>query len=69
MAGLKVVLVKVQDDGNLDIQDLRSKAEKHKDKLAAFMVRDLGRILSLLLIPFRSRIPPLSAFSKTAYKK
>lgn len=39
MAGLKVVSVKVQDDGNLDIEDLRSKAEKHKDKLAAFMVR------------------------------
>ncbi|KAJ3880841.1 glycine cleavage system P-protein-domain-containing protein [Lentinula edodes] len=38
MAGLKVVSVKVQDDGNLDIEDLRSKAEKHKDKLAAFMI-------------------------------
>ncbi|KAJ3823280.1 glycine cleavage system P-protein-domain-containing protein [Lentinula raphanica] len=38
MAGLKVVSVKVQDDGNLDLEDLRSKAEKHKDKLAAFMI-------------------------------
>ncbi|KAF9074811.1 glycine cleavage system P-protein-domain-containing protein [Rhodocollybia butyracea] len=38
MAGLKVVSVKVHEDGNLDLQDLKSKAEKHKDKLAAFMI-------------------------------
>jgi glycine dehydrogenase len=39
MAGLKVVSVKVHADGNLDLEDLQAKAEKHKDKLAAFMVR------------------------------
>ncbi|KJA25898.1 hypothetical protein HYPSUDRAFT_37384 [Hypholoma sublateritium FD-334 SS-4] len=38
MAGLKVVAVKVHNDGNLDLEDLRSKAEKHKDNLAAFMI-------------------------------
>ncbi len=38
MAGLKVVPVKTHADGNLDLEDLRSKAEKHKDNLAAFMV-------------------------------
>ena len=38
MAGLKVVAVKVHPDGNLDLDDLRAKAEKHKDNLAAFMV-------------------------------
>jgi glycine dehydrogenase len=38
MAGLKVVSVKVLNDGSLDLDDLRTKAEKHKDKLAAFMV-------------------------------
>ena len=38
MAGLKVVAVKVHPDGNLDLDDLRAKAEKHKDDLAAFMV-------------------------------
>ncbi|KAJ3750736.1 glycine cleavage system P-protein-domain-containing protein [Lentinula detonsa] len=38
MAGLKVVSVKVQDDGNLDLEDLKLKAEKYKDKLAAFMI-------------------------------
>ncbi|KAF8973526.1 glycine dehydrogenase [Flammula alnicola] len=37
MAGLKVVPVKVHSDGNLDLEDLRAKAEKHKDNLAAFM--------------------------------
>jgi len=41
MAGLKVVAVKVHPDGNLDLEDLRTKAEKHKDNLAAFMVCQL----------------------------
>lgn len=39
MAGLKVVPVKTHPDGNLNLEDLKVKAEKHKDKLAAFMVR------------------------------
>jgi glycine dehydrogenase len=39
MAGFKVVAVKVHNDGTLDLNDLRAKAEKHKDNLAAFMVR------------------------------
>ncbi|EAU92798.1 glycine dehydrogenase [Coprinopsis cinerea okayama7 len=38
LAGLKVVSVKVHNDGNLDLEDLRAKAEKHKDNLAAFMI-------------------------------
>jgi glycine dehydrogenase len=38
MAGLRVVSVQVHPDGNLDLADLQAKAEKHKDKLAAFMV-------------------------------
>lgn len=38
MAGMKVVAVKVQNDGTLDLADLREKAEKHADNLAAFMV-------------------------------
>jgi glycine dehydrogenase len=39
MAGLKVVAVKTHDDGNLDLEDLKAKAEEYKDNLAAFMVR------------------------------
>ncbi|KAH9932411.1 glycine dehydrogenase [Amylocystis lapponica] len=38
MAGLKVVPVKTHADGNLDLADLKDKAEKHKDQLAAFMI-------------------------------
>ncbi|BFZ61367.1 glycine decarboxylase subunit P [Saitoella coloradoensis] len=38
MCGLRVVPVKCDKDGNLDMSDLASKAEKHKDSLAAFMV-------------------------------
>ncbi|KAG2737664.1 PLP-dependent transferase [Suillus brevipes Sb2] len=38
MAGLKVVPVKTHSDGNLDVGDLKAKAEKHKDNLAVFMI-------------------------------
>ncbi|KAG5220685.1 glycine decarboxylase [Salix suchowensis] len=38
MAGLKVVPVKALANGNLDLEDLKAKAEKHKDDLAAFMI-------------------------------
>ncbi|MCH2233418.1 MAG: aminomethyl-transferring glycine dehydrogenase [Crocinitomicaceae bacterium] len=38
MAGMKVVVTKCDDQGNIDIEDLRAKAEEHKDNLAALMV-------------------------------
>jgi glycine dehydrogenase len=38
MAGMKVVVTKALDNGNIDVDDLREKAEKHKDNLAALMV-------------------------------
>ena len=38
MAGMEVVVVRCDDHGNIDIADLRSKAEQHKDNLAALMV-------------------------------
>ncbi|HLO60733.1 MAG TPA: aminomethyl-transferring glycine dehydrogenase [Bacteroidales bacterium] len=38
MAGFKVVVVNCDDRGNIDVADLRAKAEQHKDNLAAFMV-------------------------------
>lgn len=38
MSGLKVVVVKCDSDGNIDIGDLKAKAEKHRDNLAALMV-------------------------------
>ncbi|REJ85359.1 MAG: glycine dehydrogenase (aminomethyl-transferring) [Bacteroidetes bacterium] len=38
MAGLKVVVVKCDDAGNVDITDLRSKAELHKDNLSSIMI-------------------------------
>jgi glycine dehydrogenase len=40
MAGLHVVPVNTLQDGTLDLDDLKFKAVQHKDKLAAFMVRD-----------------------------
>ncbi|WP_223032926.1 aminomethyl-transferring glycine dehydrogenase [Hanstruepera marina] len=38
MAGMKVVVTKSTDKGNIDVDDLREKAELHKDNLAALMV-------------------------------
>lgn len=38
MAGMKVVVTKATEEGNIDLDDLRAKAEKHKDNLAALMV-------------------------------
>lgn len=38
MAGLQVVVVKCDDNGNVDVEDLRAKAIQHKDNLAALMV-------------------------------
>jgi glycine dehydrogenase len=38
MAGMKVVVVGCDDDGNIDMADLQAKAESHQDDLAALMV-------------------------------
>ncbi|HEY5370790.1 MAG TPA: aminomethyl-transferring glycine dehydrogenase [Hanamia sp.] len=38
MAGCKVVVTKCDDQGNIDIQDLKTQAEKYKDSLAGLMV-------------------------------
>ncbi|MFI5253344.1 MAG: aminomethyl-transferring glycine dehydrogenase [Bacteroidota bacterium] len=38
MAGMEVVLVQCDKDGNIDIADLTAKAVQHADKLAALMV-------------------------------
>ncbi|MTI21985.1 glycine dehydrogenase (aminomethyl-transferring), partial [Fulvivirga sp. RKSG066] len=38
MAGMKVVIVKCDDQGNIDLEDLKAKAESNKDNLAALMV-------------------------------
>ena len=38
MAGMKVVVTKASDDGNIDIEDLKSKAIEHKENLAALMI-------------------------------
>ncbi|MGV2915511.1 aminomethyl-transferring glycine dehydrogenase [Streptomyces alfalfae] len=38
MAGMKVVVVKTADDGEIDVDDLRAKIEKHRDELAVLMI-------------------------------
>lgn len=38
MAGMKIVIVKCDDNGNVDIDDLREKAEKHAQVLSALMI-------------------------------
>jgi glycine dehydrogenase len=38
MAGMQVVVVECDENGNISVDDLRKKAEQHKDNLAAFMI-------------------------------
>ena len=38
MVGCKVVVVKCTEYGDVDLDDLRAKAEQHADNLAALMV-------------------------------
>lgn len=38
MAGMKVIVTKTTQEGNIDVEDLRQKAQEHKDHLAALMV-------------------------------
>ena len=38
MAGMNVVVVACDEHGNIDVDDLKKKAEEHKDNLAALMV-------------------------------
>ncbi len=38
MAGMKVIVVACDSNGNIEIDDLRAKAEEHSDRLAALMV-------------------------------
>ncbi|PKP17790.1 MAG: glycine dehydrogenase (aminomethyl-transferring), partial [Bacteroidetes bacterium HGW-Bacteroidetes-21] len=38
MAGMKIVIVNCDERGNIDVNDLKIKAEQHKDDLSCFMV-------------------------------
>jgi glycine dehydrogenase len=38
MAGMEIIVVKCDENGNIDLADLQAKAELHKDDLAALMV-------------------------------
>ena len=38
MAGMKVVVVKCDDHGNIDVEDLKAKAEQHSENLSALMI-------------------------------
>ena len=38
LSGMTVVVVKSDEKGNVDMGDLKAKADKHKDNLAALMV-------------------------------
>ncbi|MFD8013566.1 aminomethyl-transferring glycine dehydrogenase [Streptomyces sp. NPDC058955] len=38
MAGMRVVVVKTAEDGEVDVEDLRAKIEQHRDELAVLMI-------------------------------
>jgi glycine cleavage system protein P-like pyridoxal-binding family len=39
MVGMKIVTIGTDAKGNINIEELKKAAEKHKDNLAAFMVQ------------------------------
>jgi glycine cleavage system protein P-like pyridoxal-binding family len=69
MAGFKVVAVKNLPDGSLDIADLRAKAEKHKDKLGAFMASQISMGATLILTNHRLHTRRRLVCSRTASRK
>ena len=38
MAGMKIIVVKCDENGNIDVDDLKTQAEKHKEDLSCLMV-------------------------------
>lgn len=68
MAGLKVVPVQTLPDGSLDLADLKAKAQRHKDRLAAFMVRPTFIAKSMFNQRNRSPIRLHLAYSKLVCK-
>ena len=38
MAGMKIVVVKCDEKGNIDVNDLREKAIQYKDNLSSLMI-------------------------------
>ncbi|KAH8098569.1 glycine dehydrogenase [Aureococcus anophagefferens] len=50
MAGLRVVTVKSDAAGNVDLEDFNAKAEKHKDNLSAIMITHRRRRAALIPI-------------------
>lgn len=69
MAGLKVVPVQALSDGSLDLDDLKTKAEKHRDNLAAFMVKVFSVLrMTFLTFPNRLRILLHLACLRLEYK-
>lgn len=38
MAGMDIIVTKTMDNGNIDVQDVRQKAEQFKDRLSALMI-------------------------------
>jgi glycine dehydrogenase len=38
MAGMHIIVVECDDKGNINVSDLKNKAEEHKDNLAGFMI-------------------------------
>jgi glycine dehydrogenase len=38
MAGMKIIVIECDDKGNISVEDLKKKAEEHKDNLAGFMI-------------------------------
>lgn len=51
MVGMKIVTIGTDAKGNINIEELKKAAEKHRDNLSAFMVQMSSyRILHIILV-------------------
>ena len=70
MCGMKVVVVNSDENGNIDLEDLKAKALKHKDTLVSLQLLCFYRSHSLLcnLPPFDHMYPlPISSFPTSSF--
>jgi glycine dehydrogenase len=44
MAGMKIIVTKTMENGNIDVEDVREKALQYKDQLSCLMITYLNMV-------------------------
>jgi glycine dehydrogenase len=45
MAGMKIIVTKTMENGNIDVEDVREKALQYKDQLSCLMITPLHGVV------------------------